>query len=230
MRIVLADDSVLLRSGIVRLLEDEGLSVVASVGDAAAAVDAVTDHRPDLAILDVRMPPTYTDEGIIASLDIRKRYPETAVLLLSQWIEEESAGELLARSTKGVGYLLKDRVTDISTFLDTIGRVARGGSALDPEVVSQILKRGREEQILDRLSPRENDVLAAMAEGCSNASITTRLRLSERAVEKHIRGIFTKLDLPPEETDQHRRVAAVLTFLKTHGFGPDQALGRPTRG
>ncbi len=209
---VVADDSVLLRDGIVRLLGDAGIDVVAAVGDGDALVDAVTDHRPDLALVDVRMPPTHTDEGIRAALDIRRRFPEVAVLVLSQYVEERYATDLLSGDTAGVGYLLKDRVVDVDDFVAAVRRVAAGGSAVDAEVVSQLLGRSARTSELDRLTPREREVLGLMAEGLSNAGIADRLVVSLGAVEKHISNVFTKLDLDQEE-HAHRRVLAVLTYL-----------------
>lgn len=220
LRIAIAEDSVLLRSGLVRLLRDEDLEVVADVGDGDALLEAVASHRPDVVIIDVRMPPTFTDEGIHVALAIRRAHPEIGVLVLSQWVEETSAGELIRRGARGMGYLLKDRVTDIDAFVESIRRVADGGSALDPDVVTQILAHRHETGMLDRLSPREVDVLGGMAEGLSNAAISKRLVVSDRAVEKHIRSIFTKLGLSPDEQDQHRRVVAVLQYLSATGRSP----------
>ncbi|MBC6458290.1 response regulator transcription factor [Actinomadura sp. HBU206391] len=220
MRLVIAEDSVLLRSGLVRLLEDEDLQVVAEVGDGDSLLEAVATERPDVAIIDVRMPPTFTDEGIHVALTIRKRHPEVSVLVLSQWVEETSAGELLRGGMDGIGYLLKDRVTDINAFIAAVRQVAAGGSVLDPDVVTQILAHQYEQGVLDRLSTREGEVLACMAEGLNNAAISRRLFITERAVEKHIRSIFTKLQLSPEEQDQHRRVAAVLRYLSAIGGHP----------
>ncbi|MFC5750233.1 response regulator [Actinomadura rugatobispora] len=211
MRIVIAEDSVLLRAGLIKLLETAGFQVPAAVGDAEALLSAVEEHRPDAAIVDVRMPPAFTDEGVRAALVIRRQWPEVALLLLSQYVEERYAADLLATNTSGVGYLLKDRVADVSAFLDALRRVAGGGTALDPEVVAQLLLR-RQSDPLDRLTPRERDVLGLMAEGRSNAGIAAALVVSESAVAKHINGIFAKLDLPDAEGD-HRRVLAVLRFL-----------------
>lgn len=212
-RTVVADDSVLLRDGIVRLLNDSGFDVVAAVGDADRLLDAVTEHQPDLCIVDVRMPPTHTDEGLRAAIEIRRRYPRIAVLVLSQYVEERYAGELLAGDVSGVGYLLKDRVIDVDDFLASLRRVAAGGSAVDAEVISQILGRSRRGSELDRLTPREREVLTLMAEGLSNAGIAERLVISHGAVEKHISNVFMKLDLEPED-GAHRRVLAVLTYLR----------------
>jgi DNA-binding NarL/FixJ family response regulator len=212
-RTVVADDSVLLRDGIVRLLNDSGFEVVAAVGDADRLLDAVTEHQPELCIVDVRMPPTHTDEGLRAAIEIRRRYPEIAVLVLSQYVEERYAGELLAGDVSGVGYLLKDRVIDVDDFLASLRRVAAGGSAVDAEVISQILGRSRRGSELDRLTPREREVLTLMAEGLSNTGIAERLVISHGAVEKHISNVFMKLDLEPED-GAHRRVLAVLTYLR----------------
>ncbi|WP_433463025.1 LuxR C-terminal-related transcriptional regulator [Spirillospora sp. CA-128828] len=211
MRIVIAEDSVLLRAGLIKVLETSGFEVAAAVGEAEGLLAAVREHRPDAAIVDVRMPPGFTDEGVRAALVMRRESPEVAVLLLSQYVEERYAADLLSISTSGIGYLLKDRVADVSVFLDALRRVASGGTALDPEVVSQLLLR-RHRDPLDRLTPREKEVLALMAEGRSNAGIAAALVVSESAVAKHINNIFAKLDLPHAEGD-HRRVLAVLRFL-----------------
>jgi DNA-binding NarL/FixJ family response regulator len=212
-RTVVADDSVLLRDGIVRLLGDSGFDVVAAVGDADALLDAVTEHAPDVCVVDVRMPPTHTDEGLRAAIEIKRRYPGTAVLVLSQYVEERYAGELLTGDVSGVGYLLKDRVIAVDDFLASLRRVAAGGSAVDAEVISQILGRSRRGGELDRLTPREREVLTLMAEGLSNAGIAERLVVSAGAVEKHISNVFMKLGLEPED-GAHRRVLAVLTYLR----------------
>lgn len=212
MRIVIAEDSVLLRAGLTRLLGDAGEEVVAAVGDAEALLETVERHHPDLAIVDVRMPPSFSDEGLRAAIEIRKRLPEVAVLVLSQYVEERYAAELLAGPTNGIGYLLKDRVADVSEFVSAVRRVGEGGTALDPEVVSQILARSRRRDPLDQLTPREREVLSLMAEGRSNAAVAEHLYLSASAVEKHVSSIFAKLDLPPTEQD-HRRVLAVLRWL-----------------
>jgi DNA-binding NarL/FixJ family response regulator len=212
MRIVIAEDSVLLRAGLTRLLSEAGLEVVAAVGDAVALIDAVGRVQPDLAVVDVRMPPTNTDEGIRAAVEIRTRWPSVGILVLSQYVEERYATDLLAGDTAGVGYLLKDRVADVRDFVDAVRRVGDGGTALDPEVVAQLLARSRRHDPLERLSPREREVLGLMAEGRSNAAIGMALVISDGAVEKHVRNIFTKLDLPPTELD-HRRVLAVLHWL-----------------
>jgi DNA-binding NarL/FixJ family response regulator len=213
LRVIVADDSVLLRDGIVRLLTDSGFEVVAAVGDADSLLDAVTEHAPDLCVVDVRMPPTHTDEGLRAAIEIRRRSPEVTVLVLSQYVEERYAGELLEGDVAGVGYLLKDRVIDVEDFLTSLRRVAGGGSAVDAEVVRQILGRSRRGSELDRLTPREREVLDLMAEGLSNAGIAERLIVSQGAVEKHISNVFMKLGLEVEE-GAHRRVLAVLTFLR----------------
>ncbi len=212
-RTIVADDSVLLRDGVVRLLSDSGFDVVAAVGDAEALLDAATEHDPDLCIVDVRMPPTHTDEGLRAAIEIKRRSPDVAVLVLSQYVEERYAGELLTGNVSGVGYLLKDRVIDVDDFLASLRRVAAGGSAVDTEVISQILGRSRNRAEIDRLTPREREVLTLMAEGLSNAGIAERLVVSAGAVEKHISNVFMKLGLEPEE-GAHRRVLAVLTYLR----------------
>jgi DNA-binding NarL/FixJ family response regulator len=212
-RVVIAEDSVLLRAGLTRLLTDGEVEVAAAVPDADALLRAVDEHRPDLVVVDVRMPPTHTDEGIRAALVIRRQYPDVAILMLSQYVEESYATDLLSTRTSAVGYLLKDRVAQVSDFLDALRRVAAGGTVLDPEVVDQLLVRRRSDP-MDRLTPRELDVLRLMAEGRSNNGIVEALRVSPSAVEKYISNIFTKLDLPPTDTD-HRRVLAVLTFLGT---------------
>lgn len=212
MRVVIAEDSVLLREGLVRLLGEVGVEVVEAVGDAEALLRAVERHQPDVVIADVRMPPTHTDEGLRAALVLRRSWPGVAVLVLSQYVEERYATELLSSETSGVGYLLKDRVADVTEFVEALRRVAAGGTALDPEVVSQLLVRRRSDP-LDRLTPRETDVLALMAEGRSNSGIAAALVVSESAVEKHVNSIMSKLDLAPADTD-HRRVLAVLRFLK----------------
>jgi DNA-binding NarL/FixJ family response regulator len=212
LRAVIADDSVLLRDGLVRLLDDAGIDVVAAVGDGEALIAAVTEHVPDLALIDVRMPPTHTDEGIRAAIAIRSSHPAVAVLVLSQYVEERYATELLSGDTSGIGYLLKDRVVDVEDFIASVRRVAAGGSAVDAEVVRQLLGRTGRTSELERLTPREHEVLALMAEGLSNPGIAERLVVSLGAVEKHISNVFTKLDLNPID-HAHRRVMAVLTFL-----------------
>jgi DNA-binding NarL/FixJ family response regulator len=207
---VLAEDSVLLRAGLTTLLTNGGFEVVAAVGDGEELLRAVADLAPDLAVIDVRMPPTHTDEGIQAALVIRRLHPKVAVLVLSQYVEERYATDLLSSSTNAVGYLLKDRVAHVDDFLDALRRVAAGGTALDPEVVAQLLVRRRDDP-RDRLTPREQEVLRLMAEGRSNTGIAGALRVSHSAVEKYVSNIFAKLDLPPTDTD-HRRVLAVLKF------------------
>ena len=211
MRIVIAEDSVLLRDGLTRMLTDGGFEVVAAVPDAAQLLKAVAEHRPELAVIDVRMPPTHTDEGIKAALVIRRQFPDVALLVLSQYVEESYATDLLSEATSSVGYLLKDRVAHVRDFLDALRRVAAGGTALDPEVVAQLLVRRRDDP-LDRLTPREQQVLKLMAEGRSNTGIMETLKVSPSAVEKYVTNIFLKLDLPPTNTD-HRRVLAVLKYL-----------------
>jgi DNA-binding NarL/FixJ family response regulator len=211
-RVIVADDSVLLREGVVRVLEESGFEVVGQAGDGEELMRKARAHKPDVAIVDIRMPPTHTDEGLRAARAIREELPDTGVLVLSQYIEEEYALELLGDDAAGVGYLLKDRVSDLERFIDAIRRVAEGGSALDPEVVSQMLGRRRVEDPLAELTPREREVLALMAEGRSNRAIADALVVSERAVEKHVTSIFAKLNLPLAAED-HRRVLAVLAFL-----------------
>jgi len=212
-RIVIAEDSVLLRSGLVRYLADADIEVLAAVDNADELVRVVAQHRPELALVDVRMPPTFTDEGVRAALEIRTRWPDTAVVVLSQYVEEHYATRLLAGDTRGVGYLLKDRVADMGDFVATIRRVAEGGTALDREVVAQLLARSTRSDPLSTLTPREHDVLRLMAEGRSNAAIAAELVVSDGAVEKHVSNIFAKLGLPPADTD-HRRVLAVLRYLE----------------
>jgi DNA-binding NarL/FixJ family response regulator len=211
-RVVIAEDSVLLREGVTQLLASARIEVVAAVGDAEQLLRAVGEHRPDLAIVDVRMPPTHTDEGLRAALVLRRQWPDVAVLVLSQYVEERYATDLLAGSTSGVGYLLKDRVADVAEFIEALRRVAGGGAALDPEVVAQLLLRRRNDP-LRRLTAREQEVLRLMAEGRSNSAIAAALTVTPSAVEKHVNSIFTKLDLLPADTD-HRRVLAVLRFLR----------------
>lgn len=213
MRLVIAEDSVLLRAGLTRILADAGEDVVATVGDADELLVAVRRHEPELAIIDVRMPPTHTDDGLRAALAIRERQPGIGILVLSQYVEERYAIELLAGDTSAIGYLLKDRIADVSEFLGAVRRVGDGGTALDPEVVAQLLARARRQDPLERLSPREREVLALMAEGRSNPAIARALVVSDKAVEKHVGNIFMKLDLPPAN-DDHRRVLAVLQWVK----------------
>ncbi|WP_055591097.1 response regulator [Peterkaempfera griseoplana] len=211
MRAVIAEDSLLLRVGLVKVLEMAGFEIAAEVGDAEALLAAVEEHRPGLALVDVRMPPGFTDEGVRAALVIRKQWPQTAVVLLSQYVEERYAADLLTANTSGVGYLLKQRVADVEEFVASVRRVAAGGTALDPQVVAQLLVRRRSDP-LDRLTPREREVLALMAEGRSNTAIAEALIVSDSAVAKHINNILAKLDLPAADAD-HRRVLAVLRFL-----------------
>ncbi|HNJ96851.1 MAG TPA: response regulator transcription factor [Ilumatobacteraceae bacterium] len=212
MRIVIAEDSVLLREGLTRLLADFGHEVVEALGDATDLAASVERVQPDLVIVDVRMPPTHTDEGLRAAVALRAERPATPVLVLSQYVEERYATELLAMGSVGVGYLLKERVADVRDFVDAAQRVADGGTALDPEVVSQLLVRTRRREPLESLTPREREVLSLMAQGLSNTAIADSLVVSAGAVEKHISSIFTKLDLPPSE-HEHRRVLAVLRYL-----------------
>jgi DNA-binding NarL/FixJ family response regulator len=214
MRVVVAEDSVLLREGVVRLLQEAGMEVVGQAGDAEDLLRKVRAHKPDVALVDIRMPPTQTDEGLRAAATIRAEQPQTGVLVLSQYVEEAYALELLAENAEGVGYLLKDRVADVERFVDSVRRVGEGGSALDPEVVARLVGRRRREDPLSTLSPREREVLGHMAEGRSNHGIAEALVVTERAVEKHVTSIFTKLNLPPA-TDDHRRVLAVLTYLRS---------------
>jgi DNA-binding NarL/FixJ family response regulator len=211
-RVVIAEDLTLLREGLAALLSECGHEVVATVGDGDALVAAVEEHCPDLALVDVRMPPTQTDEGVKAAVEVRRTHPETSVLILSQYVEERYAAELLEGGGRGVGYLLKDRIADVETFLGAIERVACGGTVIDPEVISQLLVRRERDNPLDRLTPRETEVLALMAEGHTNASIVERLDISHSAVEKHVRKVFAKLSLTDDD-QHHRRVLAVLTYL-----------------
>ncbi|MCB0830299.1 MAG: response regulator transcription factor [Solirubrobacterales bacterium] len=216
MRVVVADDSVLLREGVVRVLEDDGFEVVGQAGDAEDLLRKVGAHKPDVAVVDIRMPPNLTDDGLQAAKKIRVDYPDTGVLVLSQYLEESYALDLVADSAEGVGYLLKDRVAEIDRFTESVRRVGSGGSALDPEVVSHLLGRRRREDPLEVLTDREREVLGLMAEGRSNIAIAESLVVTERAVEKHVTSIFSKLDLPPAAED-HRRVLAVLTYVKAIG-------------
>jgi DNA-binding NarL/FixJ family response regulator len=213
MRVVVADDSVLLREGVVRLLTENGFDVVGQAGDAEDLIRKVKAHKPDVAVVDIRMPPTNTDDGLRAALEIRAELPDTGVLVLSQYVEEGYALDLVGDSAGGVGYLLKDRVADVERFVDSVRRVADGGSALDPEVVSQLVGRARRDDPLDALTPREREVLELMAEGRSNHAIAEFMVVTERAVEKHVTSIFSKLNLAPAPED-HRRVLAVLAFLR----------------
>jgi DNA-binding NarL/FixJ family response regulator len=213
MRVVVADDSVLLREGVVRLLEEKGFDVVAQAGDAEDLIRKVNAHKPDVAVVDIRMPPTNTDDGLRAALEIRASHPDTGVLVLSQYVEEGYALDLVGDSAGGVGYLLKDRVADVDRFVESVMRVAEGGSALDPEVVAQLVGRARRDDPLAELTPREREVMELMAEGRSNNAIAAHMTVTERAVEKHVTSIFGKLGLPPAPED-HRRVLAVLAFLR----------------
>jgi DNA-binding NarL/FixJ family response regulator len=212
-RLVVADDSVLMRQGIVAVLENAGFDVVAQAGDADDLVRKVGAHKPDVAIIDVRMPPDNTDDGLRAAIKLRAEHPELRVLVLSQYVEPDYAQALLSGNAAGVGYLLKDRVSDVEHFVDAVERVAGGGSALDPEVVSHLVGRQQPDSPVERLTPREREVLELMAEGRSNAAIAQEFVVSERAVEKHVTSIFTKLGLAPASTD-HRRVLAVLAYLR----------------
>ena len=214
MRVVVGEDSVLLREGIVRVLREAGFEVVAQAGDAEELVRKVSAHRPDVAVVDIKMPPTETDDGLRAAMEIRRRLPETGVIVLSQYLEEGYALDLVADGAEGTGYLLKDRVGDVERFADSVRRVGEGGSALDPEVVVQILGRRRRDDRLAGLTVRDHEVLALMAEGRSNQAIARRLVVTERAVEKHVTSVFDKLGLMPAPED-HRRVLAVLTFLRS---------------
>jgi DNA-binding NarL/FixJ family response regulator len=211
---VVAEDSVLLREGIVRILEDAQIEVVGQAGDADDLLRKVRAHSPDVAITDIRMPPDHSDEGLRAAHEIRAELPDVGVLVLSQYVEHGYAVDLLADNAAGVGYLLKDRVSDVDAFLDAVRRVGAGGSALDPEVVSQLLGRKRRDDPLDTLTPREREVLGLMAEGRSNQAIAEAMTVTERAVEKHVTSIFSKLDLVNTAED-HRRVLAVLAYLRT---------------
>ncbi|MEO9140085.1 MAG: response regulator transcription factor [Jatrophihabitans sp.] len=212
MRIVIAEDSVILRDGLVGLLTDRGHEVVSAVSDGESLRRDVARHLPDVCVVDIRMPPSFTDEGLRAALAIRRAQPDVGVLVFSQYVETRYAAELLAGSAKGVGYLLKDRVADVREFVDSLTRVASGGTALDPEVVSQLLGASRRTAALSTLTPREREVLEHMAEGLSNAGIAAVLTITDRAVEKHIANVFIKLALPPSEND-NRRVLAVLRYL-----------------
>ncbi len=214
MRVVLAEDSVLLREGVARILDEAGFEVVGQAGNADELLLKVRSYSPDVAIVDIRMPPTHTDEGLRAAQEIREKHPTCGVLVLSQYIEATYAMELLAESAEGVGYLLKDRVSDVNEFADAVRRVGEGGSALDPTIVSQLVGRRRRDDPIDQLTPREREVLGLMAEGRSNSGIAEQLVVTERAVEKHVTGIFSKLRLPAASED-HRRVLAVLAYLRS---------------
>ena len=213
LRVVVADDAVLLREGLVRLLNENGHNVIAAVGDGPSLVAAIEEHGPDVSVVDVRMPPSHTDEGLRAAVEARQRVPRSPVLVLSQYVEVSYADDLLADGAGAVGYLLKDRVAAIDEFLDALTRVAAGGTVLDPEVVAQLLVRRRRDDHLDELTPREREVLALMAEGRSNTNIARTLVVSDGAVEKHVRNIFAKFVLPPDD-EQNRRVLAVLAYLR----------------
>ncbi len=216
MRAVIAEDAVLLRAGPARLLEEGGFEVVDAVDNGEDLLRAVERHQPDVCVVDVRMPPTFSDEGVKAALVIRKQWPEVALLMLSQYVEERYAVDLIAGDSRGIGYLLKDRVADVGDFLEALKRVAAGGAALDPEVVTQLLVRSGRKDPLDPLSPREREVLELMAEGRTNGSIAEALVVTEGAVEKHVTNIFIKLGLPPAD-QAHRRVLAVLRYLEYGG-------------
>ena len=212
MRVVIAEDLTLLREGLSRLLGDRGWEIVAAVDDGPKLVAAIVEHRPDIAVVDVRLPPSFTDEGIRAAIEARERVPGTPILILSQYVEESYAQDLLAGAGGGVGYLLKDRVADVRQFVESLERVAAGGTAMDPEVVAQLLGRRDNRRPLSELTPRELEVLTFMAEGRSNTGIGLELGISASAIEKHVKQIFAKLDLPPAGED-HRRVLAVLAYL-----------------
>jgi DNA-binding NarL/FixJ family response regulator len=214
MRVVLADDTMLLREGVALLLGEAGFDVVAQAETGDALVELVGEHAPDAAIVDLRMPPTHTDEGLQAALKIRERHPDVGVMVLSQHVDIAIALKLLDRGTEGIGYMLKDRVADLDDFADAIRRVANSGSALDPSIVSQLLSKRRDAGPLDEITPREREVLELMAEGRSNQGIADRLEISERGVQKHVTSIFEKLGIPAG-ADDHRRVLAVLTFLRS---------------
>jgi DNA-binding NarL/FixJ family response regulator len=211
-RIVIAEDTAILRDGLVQLLLSRGQEVAAAVGDAPALLAAVEEHRPDVAVVDIRLPPDHTDEGVRAAAELRRRHPDLGILMFSQYVEARFASDLLAHSSRGVGYLLKERVVDIDDFIDALTRVAAGGTALDPEVVTQLVGANRKPSGANRLTPREAEVMALVAEGRTNAAIAATLVIGERAVEKHVANIFTKFDLPQTDVD-HRRVLAVLRYL-----------------
>jgi DNA-binding NarL/FixJ family response regulator len=213
MRVVIAEDSVLMREGLVRLIEENGHEVVAAVGDGPSLVAAIVENKPEVSIVDVRMPPTLTDEGLRAAIEARALVPGSPILILSQYIEVRFVDELLTDRAGAFGYLLKNRIAQVATFLDDMCRVANGGTAIDPAVVGELLGRGRRNDPIERLTPREREVLMLMAEGRSNTAIGREMVVTDGAVEKHVRNIFTKLDLPPDD-EQHRRVLAVLTYLQ----------------
>jgi DNA-binding NarL/FixJ family response regulator len=212
-RVAIAEDSAMLRDGLVQLLLDRRFEVTDAVSNPTALRRAIDRDCPDVAVIDIRMPPTFTDEGLREAIELRRRHPALGILLFSQYIETRYAADLLANDAAGIGYLLKDRVADVSDFVEALVRVASGGTALDPEVVTQLMGRSRQTDSLSGLSGREREVLALMAEGRSNSAIATALVVSEGAVEKHVANIFTKLDLPPSQSD-HRRVLAVLRYLE----------------
>jgi DNA-binding NarL/FixJ family response regulator len=216
MRVVIAEDSVLLREGIARLLDDAGYEIVAGVSDGPSLVETVRQHSPDISIVDVRMPPSFQDEGIRAALEIRNEKADSPILVLSQYVEAEYAGELLKSGTGSVGYLLKDRVAEVSTFIDAVKQVANGGTVLDPEVIGQLVAHRRRDDPISTLTPREREVLALMAEGKTNAAIADAIFVSHGAVEKHVRNIFMKLGLMHGDESGHRRVLAVLSYLRNH--------------
>ncbi|MFI0786592.1 LuxR C-terminal-related transcriptional regulator [Streptomyces lydicus] len=218
MRVVIAEDSAILRDGLVQLLELRGVAVVAAVADAESLLAAVAAHRPDAAVVDIRLPPGHTDEGLRAAVALRRDHPGTGVLIFSQYVETAYADRLFGAGFAGVGYLLKERVVDIGEFVDALRRVAAGGTALDPDVVSRLFSASRRAGALDALTPREREVLALMAQGRTNQSIASAMTVSERAVEKHIANVFSKLDLPPSATG-HRRVLAVLRYLESERAG-----------
>jgi DNA-binding NarL/FixJ family response regulator len=215
MRAVIADDNLLLREGITRILAEGDIQVIAGVGDAPSLLDAVETGKPDLAVIDVRMPPGFSDEGLRAALEIRRRWPDVALLVLSQYVEERYASELLATENRGIGYLLKDRIADVTEFVDALYRVAAGGTVLDPDVVRQLLARSRKTDPLSHLTAREREVLALMAEGHSNTAIAKSLVVTTKAVERHVSSVFAKLDLPADDGRHSRRVLAVVCYLNS---------------
>lgn len=227
MRVVIAEDSTIVREGLVHLLRDAGLDVVAAVTDANAMIEAVDAHLPDVVITDVRMPPGQLDEGLRAAVEIRRKHPDVGILVLSHYVESRQALRLLEQGDRGVGYLLKDRIAEVGELIAALQRVAEGGSVIDPEIVARLVARPRADDALSRLSPREREILALMAEGLSNSALCERLFLSPKTIERHISSIFAKLDLPPSN-DEHRRVAAVLRYLR--GERPDSEVGGPADG
>ncbi|MFL5827455.1 MAG: response regulator [Thermoleophilaceae bacterium] len=212
MRVVIAEDLALLRDGLTRMLRDNGMEVVAAVEDGTSLVEAIVEYKPDVAVVDVRLPPSFTDEGLRAALEARQKVPGTPVLVLSQYVEQTYASELLAEGSGGIGYLLKERVADVRDFVEAVRRVAEGGTAMDPEAIAQLVAKRGADGPLDELTPREREVLGLMAEGRSNGAIAEELVVTEGAIEKHISNIFWKLSLPPSDT-HHRRVLAVLAYL-----------------